>query len=68
MDEMQDLMDDSNDIQEVMSRSFMTPDDIDECDLESGKKIHSYFYRYPINLNLFSSSFRTRCSRRGDGD
>lgn len=39
MDEMQDLMDDSNDIQEVMSRSFMTPDDIDECDLESGKKI-----------------------------
>ena len=38
MDEMQDLMDDSNDIQEVMSRSFMTPDDVDECDLESGKK------------------------------
>lgn len=41
MDEMQDLMDDSNDIQEVMSRSFMTPDDIDECDLESGKKRYS---------------------------
>eukprot|EP01113_Clastostelium_recurvatum_P047123 TRINITY_DN834_c0_g1_i1.p1 TRINITY_DN834_c0_g1~~TRINITY_DN834_c0_g1_i1.p1 ORF type:complete len:234 (-),score=77.99 TRINITY_DN834_c0_g1_i1:77-721(-) len=34
-DELQDLMDDNNEIQEAMSRSYATPDDVDEDDLEA---------------------------------
>jgi len=33
---MQDLMDDANEIQEIMSRTYSTPDDIDETELLDG--------------------------------
>ncbi len=34
-DEMQDLLEDANEIQDLMGRSFATPD-VDEADLDEG--------------------------------
>ena len=31
------MMDESNEVQELLSRSYATPDYIDEADLEAGK-------------------------------
>ena len=31
------MMDDSNEVQELLSRSYATPDYIDDADLEAGK-------------------------------
>lgn len=39
-DDLQDLMDESNEVQELMSRSYLTPDSIDEADLDAGKHTH----------------------------
>ncbi len=36
-DDLQDLMDESNEVQELLGRSYMTPDCIDEADLDAGK-------------------------------
>ena len=36
-DDMQDLLDESNEVQELLSRSYMTPDFIDDADLDAGK-------------------------------
>lgn len=35
MDEMQDLMEDANEIQEALGRTYGLPNDIDEADLEA---------------------------------
>lgn len=34
---MQDLMDQANEVQEALGRTYGTPEDIDEADLEAGK-------------------------------
>jgi hypothetical protein len=36
-DELQDLMEESNEVQELLARSYSTPDYVDEADLEAGK-------------------------------
>lgn len=36
-DDMADMMEEANEIQEALGRSYGTPDDIDEADLEAGK-------------------------------
>lgn len=33
---MQDMLDDANEIQDLLGRSFATPDEVDEGDLENG--------------------------------
>ena len=33
---MQDLMEEANEIQETLARSYAVPDEIDEADLEAG--------------------------------
>lgn len=40
MDEMADLMEQADEIQEVMGRSYGVPDDIDEDDLQAGNRIY----------------------------
>jgi len=35
-DEMEDLLDQANEIQEALGRSYNLPEDIDEADLEAG--------------------------------
>jgi len=45
-DEMEDLLDQANEIQEALGRSYNLPEDIDEADLEAGK----YLY---INIFIF---------------
>ncbi len=45
-DEMEDLLDQANEIQEALGRSYNLPEDIDEADLEAGK----YLY---FNIILF---------------
>ena len=42
-DDLQDMMDDSNQVQELLSRSYATPDYLDEADLEAGKMEHLLF-------------------------
>jgi charged multivesicular body protein 5 len=36
---MEDLLEQANEIQETLSRSYAVPDEIDEADLEAGKQI-----------------------------
>jgi hypothetical protein len=36
-DELQEMFDQSNEIQEIMSRSYEMPFDLDEADLEQGR-------------------------------
>ena len=35
-DEMEDLMEQANEVQESLGRSYNLPDDVDEADLEAG--------------------------------
>ena len=49
-DEFEDMLEESNEIQEVLGRSYGVPEDVDEADLEAGKKIeisrnYNGFYR-----------------------
>jgi charged multivesicular body protein 5 len=37
-DEMEDLMEQANEVQETLGRTYNLPDDIDEDDLEAGKE------------------------------
>lgn len=37
-DDMQELMEQANEVQEVMGRSYAIPDEIDEEDLQAGKE------------------------------
>jgi hypothetical protein len=48
---MQDLMDQANEVQEALGRTYGTPEDIDEADLEAGafKCAVQIICRYKIN-------------------
>lgn len=41
-DEMEDLLEQANEIQESLGRSYAVPDEIDEADLEAGQLILSF--------------------------
>ena len=60
-DDMQDLLDESNEVQELLSRSYMTPDFIDDADLDAGKMsgLHHFLFietcrtgRFGIRTNV----------------
>jgi len=38
-DSMSDLLEQSNEIQEIMGRAYGIPDDVDEADLEAGTSV-----------------------------
>lgn len=38
-DEMEDMLDQANEIQEALSRTYGLPEDIDEADLEAGRSL-----------------------------
>lgn len=38
--DMEDLMEQANDIQETLGRSYGVPEEVDEADLEAGERIH----------------------------
>jgi hypothetical protein len=40
---MEDLMEQANEVQETLGRSYNLPDDIDEDDLEAGKKLFKHY-------------------------
>lgn len=40
-DDMEDMMEQANDIQEALGRSYGTPEDIDEADLEAGRLLRT---------------------------
>lgn len=46
-DEMEDLLDQANEIQEALGRSYNLPEDIDEADLEAGNYL--IYIKYIIN-------------------
>lgn len=46
-------MDDSNEVQELLSRSYATPDYIDDADLEAGKTEDDAGYDVVIKFFLF---------------
>jgi charged multivesicular body protein 5 len=39
--DMEDMLEQSNEIQEIMGRSYAVPDEIDEADLEAGRPFMS---------------------------
>jgi charged multivesicular body protein 5 len=41
---MEDLIDQANEIQETLGRTYGVPDEVDEADLEAGKFDSSYAY------------------------
>ncbi|KAF8308259.1 hypothetical protein DL93DRAFT_2220240 [Clavulina sp. PMI_390] len=45
-DEMQDLLEQANEVQEALGRSYAVPDEIDEEELQAGKQI-SFSFRQP---------------------
>lgn len=45
-DEMEDLLEQANEIQEVMGRSYGVPDDLDEDDLQAG-----IIFMFHFNIN-----------------
>ena len=45
--DMEDLLEQANEIQESLGRSYAVPDEIDEADLEAGKyRCHSFTKHY----------------------
>jgi hypothetical protein len=49
-DDLQDMMDESNEVQELLSRSYATPDGIDDADLEAGNLI--WMVRLVVYFNI----------------
>ncbi len=39
--DMEDMLEQSNEIQEIMGRSYAVPDEIDEADLEAGRPAYA---------------------------
>jgi len=67
--DMEDLIEQANEVQESMSRTYGVPDEVDEADLEAGK-LHPSFPHPHIALLRADISLlslindRTRCSWR----
>lgn len=56
-DQLEDMMEDANEVQEALSRSYGTPD-IDEDDLAAGslhKLLLGLAFCLPLNMNVFLS-------------
>lgn len=52
--EMEDLLDQANEIQESLGRSYAVPDELDEADLEAGKLVAPHpFVPHSKSFDLF---------------
>lgn len=51
-DDLQDMMDESSEVQELLARSYATPDYLDDADLEAGK-YYLQFHNMTLYLLLF---------------
>jgi charged multivesicular body protein 5 len=49
---MEDLLEQANEIQETLGRSYAVPDEIDEADLEAGKCQICHLYLLPFMISL----------------
>jgi charged multivesicular body protein 5 len=59
---MEELLEQSNEVQESLSRSYAVPDEIDEADLEAGA------YLFPlVRVLILTSRVERRVGRAGDG-
>lgn len=56
-DDLQDLMNESNEVQELLGRSYMTPDFIDDDELDAGKR----FPHCPMTLLFLICICRIGC-------
>ena len=45
--EMEDLLEQANEIQESLGRSYAVPDELDEADLEAGKALFFFEWWWP---------------------
>lgn len=65
--DMEDLLEQANEIQESLGRSYAVPDELDEADLEAGK--HFDFFIYYLCPEICHTSrtgcFAIRRRRRG---
>lgn len=60
--DMEDLLEQANEIQESLGRSYAVPDEIDEADLEAGTSTSTLHFSFPIQF------CRTGCfGTRGGG-
>ena len=50
--DMEDLLEQANEIQETLGRSYAVPDEIDEADLEAGVLTYIYHKRIYLNNHL----------------
>jgi len=67
--DMEDLIEQANEVQESMSRTYGVPDEVDEADLEAGELPpsvpHPHIALLRADISLLSLiNDRTRCSRR----
>jgi hypothetical protein len=64
--DMEELLEQANEVQETLSRSYAVPDEIDEADLEAGAHVPTYLY--DIVLTRWVRTGRTRAGGRRGGD
>lgn len=55
---MQELLEQANEIQASLSRSYAVPDDISEDELEAG----TFEYQLSHRMRIYNSTYRTSCS------
>lgn len=64
--DMEDLLEQANEVQATLGRSYAVPDEIDEADLEAGMFPSPFFFFFGSSLRKLLS-VRTRCSGFGGG-
>ena len=48
--EMEDLLEQANEIQESLGRSYAVPDELDEADLEAGASLAERYFIIPLDM------------------
>jgi len=64
---MEDLLEQANEIQETLGRSYAVPDEIDEADLEAGMFPGVYFSQFIKILSIFTCRRAGCAAVRGRG-
>ena len=62
---MEDLLEQANEVQATLGRSYAVPDEIDEADLEAGKFPNPFFFGWEAISLTKLLCVRTRCSGFG---
>ena len=64
--DMEDLLEQANEIQESLGRSYAVPDELDEADLEAGTHLDLFIYHPCLEIYHFRTGcFAIRRGRRG---